>query len=200
MSIAAVLVFIGGLLPFYVADSVDVAHSLLEYRSSLHVGNGSIWTFSRGTPWEQVAQHWDLAAVGALVMAVNVWLAARPGGMVKGRVYAALALTAASFALLAKTVWPYYFLEVYVFTAVWALGRARASKLMLISPLVVVSGLGLFAEVGSTPDQSDALVHLEAGAMFALLAASMLIAVTMASRGLSASPTQPPERSRSGGV
>jgi hypothetical protein len=200
MGIAAMLVAIAGLLPFYIADRIDVLHSLFEYRSSLLVGGGSIWTFGRGTPWEQFAQHWDLAAVGALVLALNLWLATRPGGMAEGRVYAALALTAASFVILAKTVWPYYFLEVYVFSAVWALGRARASKPMLIAPLLVVSALGLFAEVGSTPHQTESLVRLEAGAMFGLLAAFMVIALAMTSGGLPANPTRPPEGSRSGGV
>jgi hypothetical protein len=200
MGIAAVLVAIVGLLPFYFADRVDIVHSLFEYRSSLLVGKGSIWTFSRGTAWEQFAQHWDLAVVGALVLAINLWLATRPGGMVEGRIYAALALTAASFALLAKTVWPYYFTEVYVFSAVWALGRARASKPRLISPLLVVSALGLFAEVGSTPDQSESVVRLQAGAMFGLLAASMLIALAMARGGSSMSQNRPPEPARSGGV
>jgi hypothetical protein len=131
-------------------------------------------------------------------VAINLWLATRPGGMVRGRIYAGLALTAASFALLAKTVWPYYFLEVYVFSAIWALGRARASKAALISPLVVVSALGLFAEVGSAPNQSETLVHLEAGAMFGLLGAAMLIALAVASGGLSDAPAGPPEPSSSG--
>jgi len=199
VAIVGAVVAIGGLLPFFLADRVDVAHSLFGYRSSLLVGSGSIWTFSRGTAWEQVAQHWDLAMVDALVVAINLWLATRPGGMVRGRIYAALALTAASFALLAKTVWPYYFLEVYVFSAIWALGRARASKAALISPLVVVSALGLFAEVGSAPNQSESLVHLEAGVMFGLLGAAMLIALAVASGGLSDEPAGPPEPSSSGG-
>jgi hypothetical protein len=199
VAIAGALVAGGGLLPFYLADRVDLAHSLFEFRPSLLVGSGSIWTFSRGTAWEQVAQHWDLAMVGALAVVINLWLATRSGGMVGGRIYAALALTAASFALLAKAVWPYYFLEVYIFGAVWALGRARASKAALISPLVVVSALGLFAEVGSTPNQSDSLVHLEAGAMFGLLSAAMLIALAMAGGGPSDELAGPPEPSSSGG-
>jgi hypothetical protein len=64
---------------------------------------------------------------------------------------------------------------------------------------VVVSALGLFAEVGSTPNQSDSLVHLEAGAMFGLLSAAMLIALAMAGGGPSDEPAGPPEPSSSGG-
>jgi hypothetical protein len=64
----------------------------------------------------------------------------------------------------------------------------------------VVSALGLFAEVGSTPDQSESVVRLEAGAMFGLLAASMLIALAMARGGSSMSQNRPPEPARSGGV
>jgi hypothetical protein len=198
IAIAGATVATAGLLPFFIADRVDLVHSLFEYRSGLLVGSGSIWTFTRGTAWEVVAQHWDLALVGALVVAVNVWLATRTGGMAGGRIYASLGLTAAGFVLLAKTVWPYYFLEIYIFSAIWALGRAEASKAMLISPLVLVSALGLAAEVGSAPGQSESLVRLEAGAMFGILGTAMLIATAMAGVGESGAPARPPEPSGSG--
>jgi hypothetical protein len=200
VAIAAALMATAGLAPFYFADRTDLVHSLFGYRSGLLIGAGSLWTFARGTPLEQVAQHDDLALVGALVVAINLFLATRPEGMRGGRVYASLGLTAASFVLLAKTVWPYYFLEVYVFGAIWALGRVRASSWARVSPLVVVSALGLFAEVGSTPGQADFLVRLEAAAMFALLAIVMSAVLVLAGRESAGVPARPPELSSSGGA
>ncbi len=193
---AAVTVVVG-LAPFYLADPADVTHSLLTYRGNLEVGAGSIWNLAQGTSWEPIAQHWDFAFVLALVLLINAWLASRPGGVAGGRLYAGMALSAAAFALLAKTVWPYYFLEVYLFTAIWALGRTRASAPALVLPLVAVSALDLLAEVGSAPHQTAGLVHLEAIVMFALLGAAMAWLLVVSSREVR---VVPPEHVGSGGT
>ncbi|HXA43175.1 MAG TPA: hypothetical protein VNV65_09735 [Candidatus Solibacter sp.] len=186
-----------GLAPFYLADPADVTHSLLTYRGNLEVGAGSIWNLAQGTTWEPIAQHWDFAFVLALVAVINVWLTLRPGGISGGRLYAGMALSAAAFALLAKTVWPYYFLEVYVFSAVWALGRTRASAPALLLPLVGASALDMLAEVGSAPHQTAGLVRLEAIGMFALLGAAMAWLVVVSSREVR---VVPPELPGSGGT
>ena len=193
----AAVTTIAGLAPFYLADAADVTHSLVTYRGNLEVGAGSIWNLARGTGWEPIAQHWDFAFVSALVILVNAWLASRRGGLAGGRLYAALALSTAAFALLAKTVWPYYFLEVYIFSAIWALGRARASAPLLVLPLVAVSALDLLAEVGSAPLQAAALVRAEALAMFGLLGAAMAWMLVLSSRQLRVAP---PQRASSGGT
>jgi hypothetical protein len=197
LALTGAAVAAAGVLPFLMADGADVTHSLFGYRSELLVGAGSVWTFTRGGQWEMVLQHWDLAVVVAAALAINLWLATRPGGLIGGRVYAALALTAACFALLAKTVWPYYFFEVYIFSGVWALGRARASMVSQVAPIVIVSALGLFAEVGSAPNQPDGLVRFEAIAMFILLGAAMLTTLAIVSR--QAAAAVPPEPSSPGG-
>jgi hypothetical protein len=172
-TIATVLV---GVLPFYLADPIDVVHSLLGYRGGLAVGAGSIWSLARGTTFEGLAQHADLAFVATVAVGLNLWLAARPGGLSGRTLYAGLALAAASFALLAKTVWPYYFLEVYVFTTIWATSQTgpAARRLKLLLPPIVVAGLGLLAEGGVTPGISATLVRTEGAAMFVLLGAAML--------------------------
>jgi hypothetical protein len=172
---AAVAVVVAGVLPFYLADPADVSHSLLAYRGGLAVGAGSIWSLGRGTSFEGLAQHADLAFVALVVVGLNLWLATRPGGLSGRTLYAGLALAAASFALLAKTVWPYYFLEVYVFTTIWAAsqtGRAGRKRRLLLPP-IVVSGLGLLAEGGVTPGISSATVRAEGVAMFVLLGGAM---------------------------
>jgi hypothetical protein len=185
MALAAAATVAAGIMPFYLADRADVTHSLLSYRGSLPVGAGSIWSMARATGWESLAQHWDLVFVGAAIIAVNLWLALRGslGGDGPG-LYAALALTAGCFCLLAKTVWPYYFVEVYVFTAVWAFtrrGRPRG-RLWRVIPLLGLTGLGILAEAGATQDLPLFVVRLEGAAMFVLLAGAILWMALVAAR------------------
>jgi hypothetical protein len=176
-----------GILPFYLADRSDVVHSLLAYRGSLAVGVGSIWSLARGTSIEGLAQHADLAFVAVVTVGLNLWLATRRGGLLGRNLYAGMALTAATFALLAKAVWPYYFLEVYVFTTIWAASQTgtAARKVRLLLPPIVVSGLGLLAEGGVTPGLSATTVRAEGAAMFVLLGGAMLWVAAAGRQGTS---------------
>lgn len=167
---------VAGLLPFLIADPADVVHSLFTYRGSLQVGAGSIWSLTHGGPLETVGQHFDIVFVFVFAVALNLWLASRPGGFTEQRLFAGLALTASCLALLAKTVWPYYFMEAYVFGTVWAIGRWRAGDglfALMLAP-VAISALGLLAEIGSTPGLRPGPVAVEGVAMFILLGAWML--------------------------
>jgi hypothetical protein len=158
------------LAPFVLADPGDVVHSLFAYRRDLGVGAGSVWSLTHGKPFEAIVQQWDTLAVAAAVIAVNAWLASRPGGLTEVRLFAAMALTGASFALLAKTVWPYYFAEVYVFGTVWAFGRWRSGESPVrlgLLPLAVAT-FGLVGEIGSEEGLADNLVALEGVAMFVM--------------------------------
>jgi hypothetical protein len=171
------------MLPFLVADRADVLHSLVYYRGALGIGAGSIWSLTRGTALGDIAQHLDLFFATLLALTLNAWLAAAPGGLNAERLYAGLAVAAASFALLAKAVWPYYFFEVYVFTAIWVLGRRAPTRLLVSAvTLGVVVALGLLAEVGSTTGLSLPLVRLEGTVMFLVLAVAMGLFVARASR------------------
>ena len=166
---------LAGLLPFLIADPADLEHSLLTYRGSLSVGAGSIWSVTRGSSLEVLGRHYDIVFVVTLALVLNIWLARRPGGFNEQRLFAGMALTAACFALLAKTVWPYYLMEVYVFGTVWAIGRWRADDgfvALLLTP-AAISGLGLIAEIGSTPGLRAGPVAVEGVTMFILLGAWM---------------------------
>jgi hypothetical protein len=160
-----------GLLPFLIADPSDVVHSLFTYRGGLVVGAGSIWSLSHGSGLEAVVKHWDIAAVVASGLAANLWLAARPGGLDRSRLFAAMTLSSASFALLAKTVWPYYLFEVFVFGTVWAFGRWQPADgiVRLVLVPLAISVFGMVAEVGSEQGLATRLVQLEGAAMFAML-------------------------------
>ena len=158
-------------LPFLVADPSDVIHSLLTYRGSLKVGAGSVWSLARDSSLETVVQHYDIVLVVAAVLATNLWLA-RGNRLDEGRLFAGMALTSAAFAMLAKTVWPYYFLELYILGSVWAFGtwQPQDGVLRLVLLPIAVSVFGLIAEIGSEQYLPLTLVRIEGAAMFASLA------------------------------
>ena len=176
LTAAATALVVVGILPFYLADPADVRHSLVGYRGGLSVGAGSIWTLGRGTSLEGLGQHADLVFVAVVALGLNLWLATRPGGLSGRALYAGLALAAASFVLLAKAVWPYYFLEIYVFTTIWAASQTgpAARKARILLPSLLVMGLGLLAEGGVTPGLSALVVRAEGAAMFVILGAAMV--------------------------
>ena len=107
----------------------------------------------------------------AVVLASSLWLASRPGGLDQGRLFAGLTLASAGFAMLAKTVWPYYFFEPYVFGTVWAIGSWQpASGLIKLGlPALAFSVFGLVAEIGSDPILTPIQVQIEGAGMFAML-------------------------------
>ena len=117
-----------GVVPFLLADPTDTIYSLLTHRGSLPVGGGNPWQLLVGTPYLWVPQHWDVLFVLGLVIALSlIVIVARKDLEASSRdIYGVLALTALTLPLLAKSVWPYYFLDAYVFGAVWWLGQAGA--------------------------------------------------------------------------
>ena len=119
-------------------------------------------------------QHYDIVAIVAVVLATNLWLA-RGNRLDEGHLFAGMTVTAAAFAMLAKTVWPYYFLEVYVLGSVWTFGtwRARDGALRLVLVPIAVSVFGLIAEIGSEQYLPLPLVRIEGTALFVML--SLLI-------------------------
>ena len=159
------------LLPFLVADPSNVIHSLFTYRGSLKVGAGSVWSLARDSSLETLAQHYDIVVVVAVVIVTNLWLI-RGDGFDERRLFAGMALTSAAFAMLAKTVWPYYFLELYILGCVWAFGtwRTQHGVVRLVLLPIAVSVFGLIAEIGSEQYLPLTLVRIEGAAMFVMLA------------------------------
>lgn len=121
VSAVAGLVTALGLLPFWLADRNDLIYSLFTFRSGLIVGGGSIWGLFLGTPLEAVGLRYDavLAIVVALALTI-ITLTIRPDLRFSSRdIYLLLALTGLCFPFFIKTLWPYYFLDPYVWFAVW---------------------------------------------------------------------------------
>jgi hypothetical protein len=154
---AAVVVALG-LLPFVLADPQDTIYSLLTHRGSLRVSGGSIWQLVVGTPYEWVPQHADVFFVLGLAVGVSlVVIAARRDLEPSSRdTYGLLALTALALPLLAKSVWPYYFLDAYVFGTVWWLGQVdplAQGRRFLGAAVLLIAAIGALLteyEMGTT--------------------------------------------------
>jgi hypothetical protein len=180
LSASAVATVALGLLPYYLADRSDLIFSLVTFRGPLPVGGGSIWYLAVGTQYESFARRYDTAAVlgAALLICVIVVFARRdlePGAR---DIYGLLALCGLCFPLLIKTTWPYYFLDSYIFMAIWWLGGARAWRpwarwLGILLPLYFV-GCAMLAEYGVSPDLDLGPRRLESVAMATLLTAFIL--------------------------
>lgn len=181
MAGSAALTVALGLLPFVLADPKDTIYSLLTHRGSLPVGGGSFWQLVVGTPYEWVPRHADvLFVLGLAVLASLIVIRARPDLDLSSRdIYGLLALTALAVPLLAKSVWPYYFLDAYVFGAVWWLGQADALAWgrRLIGPtLLLIASIGALLteyEVGA----SDGRIRLPEGVAVGVVVAVLIAAL-----------------------
>jgi hypothetical protein len=123
----AVLTLALGLLPFALADRNDLVYSLLTFHGLLPIGGGSVWGLTLGTPLASVGLHYDSEFVlGASVILSFALLMLRPRiRLGSPDVYALLAVSGLCFPLFLKTLWPYYYLDAYMFLAVWWLAMAQ---------------------------------------------------------------------------
>ena len=112
------------LLPFLLVDGRDVVYSLVTFRSGLPVGGGSLWGLTLGTPLESFGQRYDgvIVLLVSLLLTGIVLLRRRDLTLASPALYLLLALSSLCFALLIKTLWPYYFLEPFTFLTIWWLG------------------------------------------------------------------------------
>jgi hypothetical protein len=112
------------------------------------VGGGSLWQLLVGTPYLWLPQHADVLFVLGLAMLLSlVVIVSRKDLEPSSRdIYGLLALTALTLPLLAKSVWPYYFLDAYVFGAVWWLGQADP---LAFGRRLIGAAIPLIASVGT---------------------------------------------------
>jgi len=177
VALAALAVAGIGFLPFLAADRADVVHSLITYRAGLPVGAGSFWASLEGSALGALGQRWDGLLVGAAAVALSLWATRRNDP------WAALLAAALAFPLCAKTVWPYYYFEIYILAVLWAASR---SALTATAAPVVVVGLGLLAELASAPGQLRSIVVAEG-----LLAAAVLLCLALAATMVRPRPPLP---------
>src|SRR2546426_3882990 len=198
---AAVIVALG-LLPFMLADPEDTIYSLVTHRGSLPLAGGSIWQLVVGTSYQSVPQRADvLFVLGLAVLASLVVLRARPDLEPSSRdIYGLLALTALALPFLAKSVWPYYFLDAYVFGAVWWLGQADplawGRRLIAAAvPLVALVGTLLTEyEMGATDGRIRLAEGVAMGVVLVVLMAALATRLLTSTPRLGVVPLKRPPR------
>jgi hypothetical protein len=172
-----------GLLPFLIADPKDTIYSLLTHRGSLPVSGGSIWQLVVGTPFQWVPQHADVLFVFGLAVVMSlVVIAARNDLEPSSRdIYGLLALTALALPLLAKSVWPYYFFDAYVFGAIWWLGQAAPLALgrrLVATAIPIIATIGTLLteyEMGAIGDHIRPIEGVAMGLALAVLMVALAI-------------------------
>ncbi len=125
IAIAGVITVGVVMAPFVLADEQAVTHSLLTYRPGLPIGGGSFWVLFRQASWAGLIRTGDVY-LGAAVAIALAAVALRNNPAVAST-YAGLAglltIAACCFPLFAKSVYPYYLVEPYVFSILWWLAR-----------------------------------------------------------------------------
>jgi hypothetical protein len=127
-----------GLAPFFLFDRANAMYSFVSWRGSAQIGSDSIWAIFAytGSPdgtinhirylLDGVAKRLDMYTVILAVAAVT-WLAVRRLRLHVGDedIWALVALAALATPALSKQVWPYYYLEPFVFIVIWELSTLR---------------------------------------------------------------------------
>jgi hypothetical protein len=152
--LAGIVTVAAGLVPFLLADEPAVAHSLLTYRGSLPIGGGSFWIVARQTAFANLGQHGDVylaAAVACALVAITLWRRPASGTTTVG-LLGLLTVATACFPLFAKTVFPYYLVEPYMFGTVWWLARpGSALNWRALVPLLLTSDVFLTKAATTVP-------------------------------------------------
>lgn len=189
--ITAAITVLAGVAPFLLADSKDVVYSLVTFRSTLIVGGGSIWGAIQNNPGVALfaQQHDSIVILGAalLLTALTLWLR-RDLDVGSADLYLLLAVSGLCFPLFIKTLWPYYFLDMYMLIALWWLAQLRfvtnTSRIVrwavaFLLPAATV-GLAQLAESVLSADnyqgwtQSESLMVFTCNAVFTLVLLALL--------------------------
>jgi len=151
IGVAVVITVAVGLAPFLIADGPAVVHSLVTYRGDLPVAGGSFWLLVRQTPWEGLAQHGDVyLTIAVAVVLTAVTLQRRPSTATTATgLLGLLTVVASCFPLFAKTVYPYYLLEPYVFGAAWWLARPGSALNWRASVPLLLTADALLGKAGA---------------------------------------------------
>jgi len=117
-----------GLAPFWLADRANLTYSLFTSHALIPIGGGTFWGLWVSAQGQALGQALYVAGMrddtwmvlgAATLLSVAALLARRDLTIRSRELYALLALCSLCFPLFDKTLWPYYFLEPYVFVALW---------------------------------------------------------------------------------
>ena len=174
-----------GFLPFVLADRSNALYSLLTNRADVFMVQSLLWQPAKGTPYEWIVQRNDLLFIvaAATILTIIVIRGRKDLTPASADLYGLLALSALTVPLLTKSVWPYYFVDAFVFAAIWCLGQpgslierrrwlgAVVSVTTVVAALILDVGNG---KLGPTP-----LLLESAGVAAALLVLMILLTVRL---------------------
>lgn len=176
LAAAALVTIVVGILPFVLGDEQAVVHSLLTYRNGLPIAGGSFWIVAREASWSGILQWGDVyvgAAVAITLVAITVWR--RPAvATTHAGVMGLVTIASCCLPLFAKTVFPYYLFEPYVFSVLWWLARPGTARswrvlvplLLTIDVFVVMAALTApFTSVGAAESVLASIVLAAAVAL-----------------------------------
>jgi hypothetical protein len=126
----AVITVAAGIGPFFGADTQAATRALVTYRDNLPIGAGTFWVIARQAPWASLIQHGDVYLGAAVAIAlVAITLHRKPGvASTHTGLIGLITVASCCFPLFAKSVFPYYLLEPYVFAVMWWLARPGSAR------------------------------------------------------------------------
>ena len=178
----AVLIAAAGIAPFAIADGASVLHSLITYRSAEPIAGGSFWALNLGPGWQMTAMHVDTYLAIGVGLVICGAVSLRRGAVTPTWSNAAglLTISAACFPMLARTAFPYYFLEPYVFAVIWWLARpGAAASWRAVVPILITADV-LLTKFGHVSPATTAGVVISVTSSVVMLAVVVAVALDMA--------------------
>ena len=175
IAVASLVTIAVGLTPFVLADAQATVHALITYRAGLPISGGSFWIVARDASWAGLVGSSDVslgAAVAVALVAVTLWH--RPSiGTTHAGVIGLVTVASCCVPLLAKSVFPYYLFEPYVFAVLWWLARpGTALNWRVVVPVLLT--IDVFVVMAATTSPAGA------AAAAASVTSSVLVAVCVA--------------------
>ena len=175
IAVASLVTIAVGLTPFVLADAQATVHALITYRAGLPISGGSFWIVARDASWAGLVGSSDVslgAAVAVALVAVTLWH--RPSiGTTHAGVIGLVTVASCCVPLLAKSVFPYYLFEPYVFAVLWWLARpGTALNWRVVVPVLLT--IDVFIVMAATTSPAGA------AAAAASVTSSVLVAVCVA--------------------
>lgn len=195
-TVVALLTAVIGFLPFILTHGIGVFMSVWAARGNAPIGGGSFWVLFFRAAWSQLVPRIDnLLVIGVSLTLTSVLVRRAPRRAVDpAGLCGLLAIAASCFPMLAKSAFPYYFVEPYVFAALWWLARpGPAWNWRVAVPFVITLDALLLNWAARLPFEGWGLI---AGALSSGLMAVVigLIGVDLLSTRPAATPTGPPSR------
>jgi hypothetical protein len=157
IAVTALATIAVGLTPFVLADAQATVHALITYRAGLPISGGSFWIVARDASWAGLLGSSDVylgAAVAVALVAGTLWR--RPSiSTTRAGMIGLVTVASCCVPLFAKSVFPYYLFEPYVFAVLWWLARpGTALNWRLVVPVLLT--IDVFIVMAATASLSSA--------------------------------------------